>query len=73
MGTSKRHDVNKQDKHANSCFRVGRMAVLTFCGSCDQPVVGVVIGRRARYCIECKNCVYSASSHFKDANGPPKL
>jgi hypothetical protein len=49
------------------------MAVLTFCGSCDQPVVGVVIGRRAKYSIECKNCGYSASSHFKDGKNPPPI
>jgi len=48
------------------------MAVLTRCGVCDQAVVGVIIGKKGRYAIECKNCGYSASSHFSDSNNPPK-
>jgi transcription elongation factor Elf1 len=72
MGASKR-DGTKQDKHAGLCRRVGKMGVLTRCGACNQPVVGVVLGRRTRYCIECKNCGYSASSHFSDGNGPPTV
>lgn len=63
MGATNRRD-NPQHKHADKCRLVGKMAVLTLCGECDKPVVGVVVGRRQRYCMECKSCGFSASSHF---------
>lgn len=63
----------RQDNYANSCRRSGRMAVVTCCGSCQQPVVGVTIrSGRGRYSMECKHCGYSATSHFHEAplHGP---
>ena len=43
------------------------MAVMTRCGCCNRAVVGVTIpSGRGRYSIECKNCGYSATSHFRD-------
>lgn len=64
MGASNRHN-KQQAKHAASCRRVGRMALLTRCGACGKPVVGVVMQNRDRYCIECKNCGYSATSAYQ--------
>jgi hypothetical protein len=40
---------------------------------CDRPVVGVIIGKKGCYGIECKGCGYSATSYFEDANSPPKV
>lgn len=58
----------RQDNYVNSCRRSGRMAVMTCCGSCQRPVVGVTIrGGHGRYSIECKHCGYSATSHFRDS------
>src|SRR4051812_26241851 len=60
MGSINRH--NKQDKYSGSCRRVGKMAVLTRCGACDRPVVGIVVrGQTNKYSIECKGCGYSAA------------
>ncbi len=71
MGASKRHDVNKQDKHAVLCRRSGKMAVLTQCGACDRSVIGVIVrDQPGKYCIECKCCGYSATSHFSDGHNP---
>ncbi len=59
----------RQDNHAAVCRRSGRMAVLTRCGCCNRPVVGVTIPRgRGRYSVECKNCGYSATSHYHRDN-----
>jgi hypothetical protein len=72
MGATNRKDT-RQDKYATSCRRSGKMAVLTRCGMCDRPVIGVIIGKRGCYCIECKGCGYSATSYFDDASSPPKV
>ena len=65
MGSINRHD-GKQDKYAESCHRSGKMGVLTRCGACNRPVVGVVVREQpGKYCIECKTCGYSAMSHYK--------
>ena len=72
MGATNRPHDTRQDKHAAVCRRSGKMAVLTRCGCCDRPVIGVIIGENGRYCMECKACGYSATSHFSDANSPPK-
>ena len=49
------------------------MALLTRCGTCDQAVVGVIIGQTGRYSIECKQCGYSAVSRYCDAPNPPAV
>ena len=72
MGDAKSHDI-KQDQHSTSCRRSGKMAVLTLCGSCNQPVVGVIMRTPRLYCIECKTCGYSAISHFRDDAGRPRV
>lgn len=72
MGASNPRN-SAQDKLSGSCRRIGKMAVLTKCGVCDRSVVGVTVGKGGRYCIECKSCGYSATSHYKDANSPPKV
>jgi hypothetical protein len=64
MGAANRRNT-QQDKHARSCQRSGKMAVVTRCGCCDRPVVGVIVRERpGQYCIECKGCGYSATSHY---------
>ena len=65
MGEASNRHNTKQDKHAAACRRSGKMAVLTLCGMCDKPVVGVVVGKRGRYAVECKRCGYSAMSRFE--------
>ena len=55
----------RQDAFSSACHRIGRMAILSRCGCCKRPVVGVVMPKGpGRYSIECKNCGYSATSHF---------
>lgn len=71
MGAKNRRHDTRQDKHAAACRRIGKMAVLTQCGACNRPVVGVTMSQQGRYCMECKNCGYSATSHFSDAESPP--
>jgi hypothetical protein len=73
MGARNRPHDTRQDQHAASCRRIGKMAVLTLCGACKQPVVGVIMRKLGLYCIECKTCGYSAVSHFTDAGSPPKV
>jgi transcription elongation factor Elf1 len=59
----------RQDNHASACRRRGKMAVLTLCGRCNRPVVGVVMRPRSnQYCIECKSCGYSAISRYERRN-----
>ena len=70
MGSINR-DNSKQDKHSASCRRSGKMAVLTRCGACGRSVVGVIMCEMpSQYCIECKCCGYSATSHFSDDQQP---
>jgi hypothetical protein len=66
MDARKRHN-NQQAKHADSCRRSGRMAIVTLCGACDKPVVGVVLQKQNRYAIECKSCGYSAIAQYRQA------
>ncbi len=67
MGAIDPHD-HRQHNHASSCRRKGKMAVLTFCGCCNRPVVGVILrGKPGRYTIECKGCGFSATSHYKES------
>jgi hypothetical protein len=70
MGATNRPHDNRQDKLAALCRRSGKMAVLTRCGYCERPVVGVLMGKRGRYCMECKDCGYSATSRFTDGQQP---
>ena len=73
MGATNRNET-RQDKHATSCRRSGKMAVLTRCGECRRSVVGVIIREEpGQYCIECKGCGFSATSHFREADSPPKV
>jgi hypothetical protein len=65
MGAKNRKN-SKQHKYADSCRIVGKMALLTQCGGCDRPVVGVVLQNSANYSMECKACGFSAVSHFSD-------
>jgi hypothetical protein len=66
MGSINRRNC-KQDKFARACRRSGKMAVLTRCGACGRSVVGVIMREQTgKYCIECKGCGYSATSHFSD-------
>jgi hypothetical protein len=68
MGTTDRHD-SMQDKYAASCRLSGRMLVLTLCGACNHPVAGVIVrDKPGQYCIECKGCGFSATSHFSDGH-----
>ncbi len=70
MGATNRHD-SKQAKYAAACRRSGKMAVITRCGVCDRSVIGVIVReRRGEYCIECKGCGFSATSHFSDGHEP---
>lgn len=72
MGAKNRKN-SKQHKYAASCRRVGKMGVLTRCGSCDRPAVGVIVQKRGRYSLECKACGFSANSYFSDADSPPTV
>lgn len=63
---ARNHKNSKQHKYAASCRRVGKMALLTRCGGCDRPVVGVVLQKSANYSMECKACGFSAVSRFSD-------
>jgi hypothetical protein len=68
MGAIDPHD-SRQDQHAAACRLVGKMAVLTLCGCCNRPVVGVVMhGKPGRYSIECKACGYSATSSYAQSD-----
>ena len=63
MGAKNRKN-SKQHQYAALCRRVGKMAVLTRCGGCDRPVVGVIVQKSERYSMECKSCGFSAISYF---------
>jgi hypothetical protein len=70
MKVPKRHE-SQQDKFAASARRSGKMAVVTRCGVCDRSVVGVIMrDNPGQYCIECKGCGFSATSHFSDGPLP---
>ena len=64
---SKKRRSNLQVKHAGSCRRSGKMAMLTLCGACNEPVVGVIMQKKDRYAIECKCCGYSAVAAYQPA------
>jgi transcription elongation factor Elf1 len=64
---SKNRRSNLQAKHIESCRRSGRMAIMTLCGACNETVVGVVLQKKNRYSIECKNCGYSAIAEYRNA------
>jgi hypothetical protein len=62
---------NRQEKYATSCRRIGKMAVITRCGACHRPIIGVIVREHpGHYCIECKDCGFSARSHFSDDHSP---
>lgn len=46
--------------------RIRKMAVLTECGRCRQPVVGVTVREMPGWCsVECKSCGNSATVRFQ--------
>jgi hypothetical protein len=64
MGTD---DSNNSplNRDSSSKPRIGRMAVLTACGCCAQPVVGVTIRELPGWCsVECKSCGHSSSLRY---------